>query len=116
MFADMKSLLARLGRLPSLLRAFALLEDAPASDAPERIGSIREHSSARPDVYRAASVCERGGGSDPTATAGTATHPHRHAVDRAWLTRRAGATAPRPAACLTPVRRTVARPLRQPAP
>jgi hypothetical protein len=115
MFAALKTVLERIARAGALLRAFALLEDAPARAAPARGGAIREHSSIRPEAYGPASVCERNAGAATTANADARTHPHSRAVDRVWLTRRAGAPAPRPAVCLTPVTRVTARPLRQPA-
>jgi hypothetical protein len=115
MFAALKTLLERIARAGALPRAFALLEDAPAPAGPARVGAIREHSSIRTEAYRPTSVCERNAGADTTATADTRAHPHSRAVDRVWLTRRAGAPAPRPAVCLTPVTRVTTRPLRQPA-
>ncbi len=111
MFAPPTSFLDRVTRAARLVRAFALLEDLPASDPRAAATTVGDGPASRSDaggVRRvpsdAAGRVSANLGSDAISDGVSARpHPHRRVVNHRWRTRRSGAVPARPAACLTPL-------------
>jgi hypothetical protein len=108
MFGALHAFKRHLTRAARLLRAFALLEEPSRSTGSPARMSLREHTSVRSDggaAVRASTDCT---GDAPASAPAVRPDAHRLTLDRAWHTRRAGATPSRPSICLTPVARRTA--------
>jgi hypothetical protein len=92
-------------RAARLLRAFALLQDPSPSTTPLERTPPRDHTSVRSDGGGVVATHPDCSGDPPASTPAVRPPAHRLTLDRAWHTRRAGATPPRPSVCLTPLAR-----------
>jgi hypothetical protein len=108
--APTTALWTRICRAAALLRAFALLEDGPATDrSPAALPDDAWPWEAWPDRPPARpSAPARTPASGSPARAPEAAHPHRRHVERRRGARRPGTPAPAPMVCLSPVVRRVA--------